>query len=198
LGTHTSADILISVDTIDQLFNGSLINPLSEKTAVILGEAGLPFAIRQELGRGLHSWQGERLVVQLPPDQISADLQLQVTNAIRKYAQAKITQNDASIRISRWRSVIGLCLAILIAGALLTFLAIMTQTLLSSASNMVIGIFAGLVTIFIWSTVWNPWDRLVYEWIEPWRENRILRSLIKMEIVVQSEPLSAGSTQLQT
>jgi hypothetical protein len=25
----------------------------------------------------------------------------------------------------------------------------------------------------------------VYEWIEPWRENRILCSLIKMEIVVQ-------------
>jgi hypothetical protein len=197
LSTHTSADILISIDTIDQLFNGSSINPFSDKTAVILGEAGLPYAIRQELGRGLRSWQGKRLIIQLPPDQISADLQLQVTNAIRKYAQAKITQNDASIRISRWRSVIGLCLAILIAGALLTFLAMMTQTLLSSASDMVIGIFAGLVTIFIWSTVWNPWDRLVYEWIEPWRENRILRSLTKMEIVIQSEPIVADHTRLQ-
>jgi uncharacterized YccA/Bax inhibitor family protein len=121
----------------------------------------------------------------LPPDQIKPDLQSQVINAVRRYAEAKIAQNNASIRISRWRSVIGLCLAILIAAALLTFLAIMTQTLLSSASDTVIGVVAGLVTIFIWSTVWNPWDRLVYEWIEPWRENRILRSLIQMEIVVQ-------------
>jgi hypothetical protein len=198
LSTHTSADILISIDTIDQLFNGSSINPFSDKTAVILGEAGLPYAIRQELGRGLRSWQGKRLIIQLPPDQIGADLQLQVTNAIRKYAQAKITQNDASIRISRWRSVIGLCLAILIAAALLTFLAMMTQTLLSSASDTVISIFAGLVTIFIWSTVWNPWDRLVYEWIEPWRENRILRSLTKMEVVVQSELISADHTRPET
>jgi hypothetical protein len=198
LSTHTSADILISIDTIDQLFNGSSINPFSDKTAVILGEAGLPYAIRQELGRGLRSWQGKRLIIRLPPDQIGADLQLQVTNAIRKYAQAKITQNDASIRISRWRSVIGLCLAILIAAALLTFLAMMTQTLLSSASDTVIGIFAGLVTIFIWSTVWNPWDRLVYEWIEPWRENRILRSLTKMEVVVQSELISADHTRPET
>jgi hypothetical protein len=198
LGTFASADILINIDTIDQLFNGSSINPFSDKTAVILGEAGLPFAIRQELGRGLRSWQGKRLIIRLPPDQIGPDLQLRVTNAVRNYAQAKITQNDASIRISRWRSVIGLCLAILIAGALLTFLAMMTQTLLSSASDTVIGIFAGLVTIFIWSTVWNPWDRLVYEWIEPWRENRILRSLTKMEVVVQSELISADHTRPET
>lgn len=196
--THASADILISIDTIDQLFNGSSIDPFSDKPIVILGEAGLPYAIRQELGRGLRNCQGKRLVILLPPDQISPDLQPQVTNAVRKYAQAKIALNDASIRISRWRSLFGLGLAILIAAALLSFLAIMTQTLLSSASDTAIGIFAGLVTIFIWSTVWNPWDRLVYEWIEPWRENRILRSLTKMEIVVQPEPKLADRTRSQT
>jgi hypothetical protein len=195
MSTHASADILIRIDTIDQLFNEASINPFSDKPIVILGEAGLPYAIRQELGRGLRSWKGKRVVIQLPPDQISSNLQLQVVSAVQKYAQAKIEQNNASIRISRWRSLIGLCLAILIAAALLTLLAIMTQTLLSSASDAVVGIFAGLVTIFIWSTVWNPWDRLVYEWIEPWRENRILHSLSNTEIVVQPEPSSADRTR---
>jgi hypothetical protein len=195
LSTHASTEILISIDTIDQLFNGTSINPFSDKPIVILGEAGLSYAIRQELGRGLlRSWQGKCLVIQLPPDQISPDLQSKVINAVRRYAEAKMEQNNASIRISRWRSVIGLCLAILIAGALLAFLGIMTQTLLSSASDTVIGIFTGLVTIFIWSTVWNPWDRLVYEWIEPWRENRILCSLIKMEIVVQPGVTNEAAT----
>jgi hypothetical protein len=189
--TPASEDILIRIDSIDQLFNGSSINPFSDKPIVILGEAGLPYAIHQELGWGLRSWQGKRLVIQLPADQIKPDLQSQVINAVRKYAQAKLAQNYASIRTSRWRSVIGLCLAILIATVLLTFLYIMTQTLLSSASDTVIGLFAGLVTIFIWATVWNPWDRLVYEWIEPWRENRLLRSLIKMEIVVRPELIAA-------
>jgi hypothetical protein len=186
-----SADILISIDTIDQLFNGSSINPFSDKPIVILGEAGLPYTIHKELGRGLRNWQGKRLVIQLPPDQIKPDLQQQVIKAVKKYAKAKIAQNYASIRISRWRSIIGLCLAILIASALLLILLITTQTLLSSASDTVIGITTGLVTIFIWATVWNPWDRLVYEWIEPWRENRILRSLIDMEIVVQPEQRQA-------
>jgi hypothetical protein len=102
----------------------------------------------------------------------------------------KITENNALIRISRWRSLIGLILAIVIAGILLAILLIVTSTLLAAASDTVKGIFAGLITIFIWSTVWNPWDRLVYEWIEPWRENRILRSIMKMEIIVQEEPVS--------
>ena len=188
MSTNISEDILIRIDTIDQLFNASSIDPFSAKPVVILGEAGLPYAIHQQLGRGLRSWHGKRLVIQLPPDQIDPDLQSRVTEALRRYAEAKIAQNNASIRISRWHSLIGLCIAILIAGALLAFLAIMTQTLLSSASDAAIGIFAGLVTIFIWSTVWNPWDRLIYEWIEPWRENRILHSLIKMNIIIQPEP----------
>jgi hypothetical protein len=191
MSANASTDILISIDTIDQLFNGSSINPFSDKPIVILGEAGLPYAIHQELGHGLRNWQGKRLVIQVPPDQINPDLQQQLINAVKKYAIAKIAQNSASIRISRWRSIIGLCLAIAIASALLAILMFLTQTIFSSASDTVIGITTGLVTIFIWSTVWNPWDRLVYEWIEPWRENRILRRLIDMEIVIQPEPISA-------
>jgi hypothetical protein len=188
MNTPASSDILIAVDTVDQLFNGSEINPFSKKPVVILGEAGLPFTVRRELSRGLRNWKGKRLVIQLPPDQISSDLSDRVKNGIHQYAQVKMEENNTMIRLSRMRSLVGLCLAILIATALLTLLAILTQTVLSSASDAVIGIVAGLITIFIWSTVWNPWDRLVYEWIEPWRENRILSCLRTMEIVIQPDP----------
>jgi hypothetical protein len=187
LSANVPADILIKIDTIDQLFNGSAINPFSDKPIVILGEAGLPYVIHQELGRGLPTWQGKRLVIQLPAGELKPNLEQQVVNAVRKYAQAKLEHNYATIRISRWRSLIGLCLAILIAAVLITILMFLTKTVLSSASDVVIGGFVGLVTIFIWATVWNPWDRLVYEWIEPWRENRILRGLSKMEIVILAE-----------
>jgi hypothetical protein len=190
MNAPASSDILIAVDTVDQLFNGSEINPFSKKPVVILGEAGLPFAVRRELSRGLRNWKGKRLVIQLPPDQISSDLSDRVKNGIHQYALVKMEENNTMIRLSRMRSLVGLCLAILIATALLTLLAILTQTVLSSASDAVIGIVAGLITIFIWSTVWNPWDRLVYEWIEPWRENRILSCLLTMEIVIQPDPES--------
>jgi hypothetical protein len=44
------------------------------------------------------------------------------------------------------------------------------------------------VTIFIWATVWPPWERLVYEWVEPALENRLLHAITTMEIVIQAEP----------
>ncbi|NJD58602.1 MAG: hypothetical protein C3F13_18475 [Anaerolineales bacterium] len=183
-----SKEIMIAIDSVDQLFNESAVNPFSSKPIVVLGEAGLPYAIRQTMSHDLHSWRGKHLVIQLPADQITPELQEQLKDGILRYARAKIEQNDNMIHLSRLRSLVGLCIAILIAAVLLGILALVSQTLLASASDVVIGIVAGLVTIFIWSTVWNPWDRLVYEWIEPWLENRILRCLMTMEIVVQPEP----------
>jgi hypothetical protein len=191
MNMHASADIVIRIDTIDQLFNDPAIDPFSEKPSIILGKAALAHAIRQELGRGL---RGRRLIIQLPPDQIGPGLQQQVANAVRKYAEAKRADNEASIRISRWRSLVGLIMAIIIAFGLLAFLGLAIRTVFASASDAVTGILAGLVTIFIWSTVWNPWDRLVYEWIEPWLENRILNNITMMDIVVQPEPVSSDRT----
>jgi hypothetical protein len=187
MGMTDSDEILIRVDSVEQLFNGSTINPFSDKPAVILGEAALLQAIQLELGHGLRAWRGKHLVVQLPAGQISPETQSQVSKAIQNYAQSKISQNNFMIRSSRVRSLISLCLAIIIAAALLAILTIVTGTVLASSSDTVKGVFAGLVTIFIWSTVWNPWDRLVYEWLEPWRENRILRNLLNMEIHIRPE-----------
>jgi hypothetical protein len=188
MSTSASKDILIEVDTVDQLFNESAINPFSSKPIVVLGEAGLAYAIRRTLSHNLNSWRGKRLVIQLPADQVTPELQQQLKDGIQRFARAKIEQNDSLIHLSRLRSLVGLCIAIIIAAVLLGILTLLSQTLLASASDAFIGIVAGLITIFIWSTVWNPWDRLVYEWIEPWRENRILRCLMTMEIVVQPEP----------
>jgi hypothetical protein len=188
MSTVAQNDILISIDTLDQLFNSSDINPFSAKPAVILGEPGLPYTIQQEMSRGLPNWRGKRLVIQLPADQVTTDLQKRVEHAVRNFAKARIAKNDADIRLSRVRSLIGLVVAVIIATVLLAVLTVILSTVLATASDTVKGLLAGLVTIFIWSTVWNPWDRLIYEWMEPWRENRILHSLLSMEIVIQSDP----------
>jgi hypothetical protein len=183
-----SPDIIIRIDSIDQLFNDSSIQPFSDKPIVILGEAGLPYAIRQAMSHALRGWRGKRLIIQLPHDQVTSGLQTRVDDAVRRYAREKLNHNNALIRLSRVRALIGLVFAIGIAAVLLTILMVVSATLLTSASDTVKGVFAGLITIFIWSTVWNPWDRLIYEWIEPWRENRILNNLLTMDIIVQAEP----------
>jgi hypothetical protein len=187
MNPKTHSDILIRIDTIDQLFNAPDIDPFSDKTAIILGEPALQNAVQHQMGRGLRDWKGKRLVIQLPAAQITPDLQAKTCEAIRRYAQAKQKANDGQIRISRIHSLLGLAVAIALAIILLIVLGILLNTLLASASDIVKGLFVGIFTIFIWSTVWNPWDRLVYEWIAPWLENRILRSIMTMEIIIQAE-----------
>ncbi len=185
-------DILVRVDTVDQLFNAPAIDPLSDKPAVLLAEPALAHAVRQELGRGLRDWRGRCLVIQLPADQITPSLAPQLVAGVRRYAAAKIAENKNIMRISRWRSFVGLIIAIGIVLALVLIATALNATLLAGASDGAKAALAGLLTIFIWATVWNPWDRLIYEWNEPFLENRILRSVDSMEIVVDAEPPAAA------
>jgi hypothetical protein len=194
MSPNASTDVLIRIDTIDQLFNDPAVDPFSDKPAVILGEAALRYAVREELGRGLRGWHGKRLIIQLPADQITPDLQTQLVNAVRRYAETKRAENQASIRVSRSRSLVGLMMAVAIACVLLTLLTIATNTLFANSSDAFKVVLTGLVTIFIWSTVWNPWDRLIYEWLAPWLENRLLHNITTMEIVVQPEATLRGET----
>jgi hypothetical protein len=194
MSPNASTDVLIRIDTIDQLFNDPAVDPFSDKPAVILGEAALRYAVREELGRGLRGWHGKRLIIQLPADQITPDLQTQLVNAVRRYAETKRAENQASIRVSRSRSLVGLMMAIAIACVLLVLLTIATNTLFANSSDAFKVVLTGLVTIFIWSTVWNPWDRLIYEWLAPWLENRLLHNITTMEIVVQPEATLRGET----
>jgi hypothetical protein len=187
---YPSADIVIRIDAVDQLFNAPTVDPFSDKPHVVVGDAALLYAIRQELSRGMRDWKGKRLVVQLPPEQISPDLQTKTIEAVRRYAQVKQNQNQNLIRISRFRSLVGLGIAIAIAAVLLIILVLVLNSLLAHASDIVKGMLVGIMTIFIWSTVWNPWERLVYEWVAPWLENRILRSIMLMDIIIRPEPLS--------
>ncbi len=184
-------DLVIRIDSVDQLFNAPGVDPFSDKPAVVLGQPALEHYVRQELRKGLHDWKGKRLVIQLPADEITSEVHDKLPEALRRYAAAKRADNEAQIRISRWRALVGLAFAIAIAGTLVIILTLTLNTLLASLSDTAKGVLTGIITIFCWATIWNPWDRLVYEWVQPWMENRLLRSVVTMEIVVRAEPASA-------
>jgi hypothetical protein len=181
-------EVVIRVDTVDQLFNAPDIDPFSDKPSIVIGQPALPYYVRQELRRGLRDWKGRRLVIQLPGDQLTEEVQRRTPEAIRRFAAAKCGDNEALIRISRWRALVGLGFAIVIAGALVTVLVIALNTVLAALPETAQALFTGIITIFCWATIWNPWDRLVYEWLGPALENRILASVRTVEIEVRAEP----------
>jgi hypothetical protein len=191
-------DLVVRVETIDQLFNAPDVNPFSTCPAAILGEAALPLAVREELWRRPRNWQGRRLIIQLPADQITPDLQLRLVEAVRRYAAAKKEQNGLMIQFSRWRGLRGLVITVVVALIVFAIAAILSITLLASASEIVLGVVAGLAVLFAWVTVWDPIERLAFDWVEPSYENRILTSLTEMEIVVEPDPQTTpeGSSRI--
>lgn len=87
--TITPDDIIIRIDTTVQLFNTPAINPFSSKVIDVLGESALTRIRRRLLAQPLRNWENVRLVIKLPADQITPNLQQETTQAVRRYVDAK-------------------------------------------------------------------------------------------------------------
>ena len=77
--TATPRNIISSIDTIDQLFNAPRVNPFSDKAIDVLGESAMTRTTRRLLDRPLQNWDGIGLVIQLPANQITPNLQRKVS-----------------------------------------------------------------------------------------------------------------------
>lgn len=182
------SDLIIRVDTVDQLFNPPPLDPFSDKPALALGEPGLVYAIRGKPGIRLRDLPNSRIIMQLPADQITPGLQKKVETAVRRYAALKQDENQAAIRLSRSRSAVRLLIALGLVIAILGLAAMLGSTVFASASDVMRLLGTGFVTVICWATIWGPWDRLIYDWLDLWFENRILRCLMVMELAIKAEP----------
>jgi hypothetical protein len=185
--TSTKREIVIRVDTISQLFNAPDVNPFSDKDADVLGEAALVRAVRRLLGRRVRNWENVQLTIVLPPDQITPDLQQQTVEAIRRYTTAKIEDNDLTIRLSRLRGAIGLAIVTLITLAALALAYFLVSGPLANANSVVQGLVVASATVFAWVIMWDPLEKLLFDWVGPSLENRILRKIREMKVVIEPE-----------
>ena len=119
--TTSSPDIVIRLDTIDQLFNAPDINPFSDEEVDVLGEPAILRAVRRLQAHRIRNWEGVRLILELPPDQITPDLEARTEEALRRYSAAKIEDNQLQIRLSRVRSLIGLAMVTAISVVLIAW-----------------------------------------------------------------------------
>jgi hypothetical protein len=177
-------DVVLKLNSIAELFNAPDVNPFAENEIDVLGEAALPHAVRQMLARRIRHWHEARLVIQLPPDQITPDLQAQTQAAVRRYCAAKIEDNHLTIRLSRVRSAIGLAMVTIICVAVVSAAFILFNTIFAAAAETVGVIVAASISVFVWVVLWNPMDKLLFDWVSPALENRYLRGIIDMELVI--------------
>ncbi len=179
-------DVILKLNTIDELFNAPDINPFSENAIDVLGEAALLNAVRQMLARRIRHWHDARPVIQLPHDQITPDLQVRTQAAVQRYCTAKIEDNRLTIRLSRVRSAIGLAVVTIISVVVMGVAWLLFNTVLAAqADSTVAALVFASISVFVWVILWDPMEKLIFDWVSPHLENRILRSIMGMELVVE-------------
>ncbi|NTU63100.1 MAG: hypothetical protein HGB05_06780, partial [Chloroflexi bacterium] len=118
-------------------------------------------------------------------DAITPELQAQTKAAVRRFCTAKIEDNRLTIRLSRVRSAIGLALVTIISVAVIIAALILFNTIFAAASDTVGVVVAASISVFVWVILWDPMEKLIFDWVTPAMENRNLRGIMDMDLVIE-------------
>jgi hypothetical protein len=185
---ETTRDIVIRIDSIDRLFSAPDINPFSDQDADVLGEAALIHIVRQLMARRLRNWDKVQLTIELPADQVTPSLQQQTCAAIQRFSRAKIEDNRLSIHLSRVRGAIGLAIVTLVVMGVIGLAYLLLISVFADADDTVRSLVVAATSFFAWVTIWTPLERLLFDWVDPALENRILQRISALAIVIVPVP----------
>ena len=115
------------------------------------------------------------LVVALPADQVTPDLEVQLAAAIQRYCAARIEDNLLRIRHSRLQHSVGLAVALGVVVAVIALVLLLVSTVLSGISALAQGMIAGGLCVFAWVILWTPLEALLFDWVEPTPDQPRLR-----------------------
>jgi hypothetical protein len=184
--SNTDKTVVLEVETVDQIFNSFDANPFSELATAALGEAALERVVTRLQYQPLKDWDNAQLLVCLPPDQVTPDLQQRLSLAIDRYCQARIEQNDLQVKLGRRQHAIGMIAVTVLVLAVMAIAYLLFNTVWAGASDTVVYLVAGSISVFAWVILWDPLEALVFDWAPPARENRALAHIMDMDVVVQS------------
>jgi hypothetical protein len=179
--------IIIQIDTVDQIFNAPALDPFSDREVDVLGEPALLRAVRGFLAKGAPPRRWARLVFKLPASQVSPDLQPRLLEAVTRYCTARIRDNQLKIRISRMQGLLGLALAVAIVIAIGAAGYLLLSAWLAEQSQTIQGLVVGFYSVFVWVILWDPMNRLLFDWVSPALENRILSRIMELDIEIQPQ-----------
>lgn len=180
--------VVLEVDTVDQIFNSFDANPFSDLATAALGEAALERIVTRLQFQPLKDWDNAQLVVRLPPDQITPELQDRLSLAIDRYCQARIEENDLQVKLGRRQHAIGMIAVTVLVLAVMAIAYLLFNTVWAGANEAVQFLVAASISVFAWVILWDPLESLVFDWAPPARENRALGHIMDMDVVVQSRP----------
>jgi hypothetical protein len=173
-------EIAIHLETMHDLFAQPVEDPFSEKAHFVSGIE----MIKSEL-RFASLGQEARATIFLPKESIEADSRRKITGAIQRYCQFKVRQNEDTMAAFRRDAFTSLLVGIVfLAGGLLLSQFLQQMTLLPP---LLTTFLSDGFTIAFWVILWRPVDFFLFELWPFWRENRIYKTMIQMEVSVSAE-----------
>jgi hypothetical protein len=173
------------LDDVNQLFTALDLNPFSTSEIDLLGESAMDRIIRKMLSNRLRSRDVARMTVELPADQISATTESEVSAAVKRFCKARIEDNELTISTSIRQALTLLIIVIVVVAAIGAVLAFLFWNGRLSTSEPIGILVAFSYSVLAWVTLWDPVESLAFDWNPGYRENRVLRHLSEMEVVVQ-------------
>jgi hypothetical protein len=181
----TDEQIVVTVETVAQLFNALSADPFAANESALLGKAALESVLTRLQAHPLRNWEGAQLLVRLPGDQITPDLETRLGAAIRRYCAARIEDNRLRTRLMRQQRTRGLVLVSTIVLIVIALSPLLFATLLADASDTVRAVAASAISLFCWIIIWDPLRALLFDWAPQARESNALAHLMDMRVAVE-------------
>src|SRR5689334_10874377 len=188
----TTPDIVIAVNSPGQLFDAPAINPFSENELEILGMSGLAYITRQ-LQAHRRDLKHARLLVRMPPDQITPGLDRRLADAVHRYCRAKIDDNKVEIHLIRFRNAIGLGSLMVIVALIVAVAYLLYNGPLADIPQALQVAIAFTISLFAWVSLWDPLEALIFDPIALLRENFTLSRINGLDIAVEPSSPTVGA-----
>lgn len=176
-----TGEIRLELNSIDQLFQDPVFDPFTPDSRSLSGIDELLNQMHELSGRELEAMR--RLAIALPAGAVAPGLDLEVKQALQRYCDEMIAQNERDLREVRrgGRRQLPYSLVVIVLGTGVVYL---VSQLLGSWSTELTVFLSGALSILAWVALWQPFQAFIYDWIPYRRSIAILEHLRSMEVVI--------------
>jgi hypothetical protein len=177
--------LVLQLQRIDELFNAPDADPFSSRAIDVLGEAGFDVLWKRMVRRWPQRPDLQRVIVQLPPDQLTPDLVRTTRTALQRYCAAKIEDNRQQRRFITRKALRLLGYSALITVFALALMFVFYVGPLGFLPGWLRGILTILAVYAASLAIWDSLDSFLFDWAPFVRDNTTYRLISDIEVVVE-------------
>jgi hypothetical protein len=186
--THSpDTQLVLQLRHIDELFNAPDADPFSSREIDILGEAGFDVLWKRMVRRRPQRPNLQRIIVQLPPDQLTPSLAETARAALQRYCAAKIEDNRRQRRFVTRKALRLLGYSALILLFALALMFVFYVGPLGFLPGWLRGILTILAAYAASLAIWDSLDSFLFDWAPFVRDNATYRLISAIEVVVEPQ-----------